>query len=610
MGKDKRLKTTIRARMLRLGIISVVVACLVCSLFSLTLLMMTKNTVVASKSAELQGIVQTCINTTESDMQDLASEIASDEDLQSAVSSNDKTAVIDLMETLATDSWIEGYKVVSSTNEVMCNNGVSPSNELGYYITDGTVYMTVKSNVGTGELYLVCKPLEIGALPELCDGGALAYNIFVDGKQLKTPYSFASDSVHEAGSVVTEVIDGTTYGISTFEFNGMLMSVYIDIQRIIVMCNVAIAGNIFIVIGLCLLEVIIATKVSGIISKSINNVVDRIESLSNGDLASEVVCMNRGDETTLLEQSLQETINTLNLYIKDINSLVDSIVAGDLTTQSTIQYRGDFVNLGASIDLLHNNIQELIGETQNASHSINEGVIQIADGANTLAESASEEAVSIENTVSAYNTVAQLISENTKQIERVHDMVSTSKTALESNNTNMDELKQAMQDIVKVTEAVSSITKTIDDISFQTNILALNAAVEAARAGNAGKGFAVVADEVRNLASKSAEAAKSTVKLMAQVAETVNKGNSLAEATSVALTDNVKQFGEIADIVTVITENSVSQAQQVEGISASFDTITQSVQSNAAVAQESAASAETIKQQAAVLDGIVNRYKF
>lgn len=86
--------------------------------------------------------------------------------------------------------------------------------------------------------------------------------------------------------------------------------------------------------------------------------------------------------------------------------------------------------------------------------------------------------------------------------------------------------QEAMNDVLKVSQTISTIVSAINGISEQTNLLALNAAIEAARAGDVGRGFAVVADEVRQLASSSRSATDEIDKL---VKETVSKINQLAE---------------------------------------------------------------------------------
>ena len=107
-------------------------------------------------------------------------------------------------------------------------------------------------------------------------------------------------------------------------------------------------------------------------------------------------------------------------------------------------------------------------------------------------------------------SISGQVKENADHAEEASRRADAAGAETEESNRRMQDMMAAMADISSSSREIGKIIKTIDGIAFQTNILALNAAVEAARAGTAGKGFAVVADEVRNLASKSAEASKST----------------------------------------------------------------------------------------------------
>ncbi len=150
----------------------------------------------------------------------------------------------------------------------------------------------------------------------------------------------------------------------------------------------------------------------------------------------------------------------------------------------------------------------------------------------------------------------------------------------------MNRLNSSMKEISTSSEKISSITKVIEDIAFQTNILALNAAVESARAGSAGKGFAVVADEVRNLAAKSAEAAKQTAALIENSAISVSEGEKLAKEAA----DILLEVGEKARLAEVsireVESTSSVQVASMEEINQGINQVSAVIQSNAATAEE------------------------
>jgi methyl-accepting chemotaxis protein len=173
----------------------------------------------------------------------------------------------------------------------------------------------------------------------------------------------------------------------------------------------------------------------------------------------------------------------------------------------------------------------------------------------------------------------------------------------------IQEVVVTMSSINESSQKIADIIGVIDGIAFQTNILALNAAVEAARAGEQGRGFAVVASEVRTLAQRSANAAKDIKDLISDSVSKVESGNSLVNQSGETMKEIVTAIQRVNDIMSEIAAASAEQASGIDEVSKAVTQMDEMTQQNAALVEEAAAAAESMRTQASELTGRVGTFK-
>jgi len=172
----------------------------------------------------------------------------------------------------------------------------------------------------------------------------------------------------------------------------------------------------------------------------------------------------------------------------------------------------------------------------------------------------------------------------------------------------MGDLVDTMDQISTGARRIEDIVGLIEDIAFRTNILALNAAVEAARAGEQGRGFAVVATEVRSLAARSAAAAREIKQLIAESAQRVEAGSQLVGDAGVTMTDIVSSALRVSEVIRKISGAASEQESGITGISDAVQSLDRMTQQNAAMVEESAAAAQSLKDQVGKLSRVLDSF--
>jgi methyl-accepting chemotaxis protein len=248
-------------------------------------------------------------------------------------------------------------------------------------------------------------------------------------------------------------------------------------------------------------------------------------------------------------------------------------------------------------------------QVSEGAHQVARAATQMGAISQSLAQGASEQAVSLEQTSVSAEQVNRMVQRNAKSSREAAEHTNDANRLLTGANQKLEQMLDSMRDISSSSERISKIIRVIDEIAFQTNILSLNAAVEAARAGEAGMGFAVVADEVRNLAQRCSQAAKDTSGLIEESIQHSKTGKVRLDEVAAAMRQVTDSAVQVQRLSNEVNAGSEEQARGIEQISRAILQIQQVTQQTAASAEEGASAGSQMSAEAEHLQSAVSRMR-
>ena len=296
--------------------------------------------------------------------------------------------------------------------------------------------------------------------------------------------------------------------------------------------------------------------------------------------------------------------------VRSTLAAVEAAKAHDLTQRvATDSAFGDVKLLASGVNDLLDTLANIINAVSEAAESSLAASGEIATGSHDLAERTGEQASALEESAATIEQLAASVKSSAQSSQQALRESQSAEKVAGAGGEVVGHAVSAMTRIEEASTKINNITDVIEEIAFQTNLLALNAAVEAARAGDAGRGFAVVASEVRVLAQRSSAAAKDIGGLIASSGTEVAQGVEAHRQAGETLGQIVSASAKVAALVDEIAQAGAEQANGIDDMSQSIAHLDGLTQQNAALSEQSAASASALSDQISSLHQIVGKYK-
>ncbi|MBT0569721.1 MCP four helix bundle domain-containing protein [Curvibacter sp. CHRR-16] len=275
----------------------------------------------------------------------------------------------------------------------------------------------------------------------------------------------------------------------------------------------------------------------------------------------------------------------------------EQIEKGNLDVDIQVRNQDEIGVVLQSLERMKGSIAHIVHKVRQSSENVATASAEIAHGNQDLSARTESQASALQQTAASTEQLGSTVRQNADNAKRANAHAQEASGVAQQSGQAVAQVVQSMDGISESSRKIADIIGVIDGIAFQTNILALNAAVEAARAGEQGRGFAVVASEVRALAGRSAEAAREIKVLINTSVERVEQGAAQAQYAGQTMEQVVVSIQRLSESVASISAASDEQARGVVQVGEAVSSIDQTTQQNAALVEEMAAAAASLRAQ-------------
>jgi methyl-accepting chemotaxis protein len=304
----------------------------------------------------------------------------------------------------------------------------------------------------------------------------------------------------------------------------------------------------------------------------------------------------------LIRASIKESVeSTVQCVVR--------IAGGDLATKITSSGKDEISWLRAELNSMRKKLRTMVLDVRQTVESVNQASDEIASGNADLSTRTEQQASALQQTASSMVQLTATVTSNSDNTHEARSVVTVSSEIAARGAQAMQDVIVRMDEINTSAGKIAEIIGVIDSIAYQTNILALNAAVEAARAGEQGRGFAVVAEEVRSLAQRSSTAAREIKALIDHSTEKVSAGSKLVTDAGRTMQEIVGSVGQVAGLIAGIAGASESQSSGIGQVHQAISQLETMTQQNAALVEELAASAQSLRGQSGRLTEAMSSFR-